>query len=267
MPAIIGLVFGGYAFLVLLLFVAQRNILYHPSEMRPKAADFGVPEMQQIDIPAPDGVKLYSWWRPPQRPDKTTIVYFHGNAGHIGDRAFKARAYLDEGYGVMMVSYRYNAGSGGRPSEDGLYADGRSAYNFVMAQDVPSDRIVLYGESLGSGIATKLAAENEVAAVVLEAPYSSVTDVAQSHYWYTPARWILLDKFESSDRIAEIGAPLLIFHGSADRTIPIRFAEKLFAAAVEPKELKVVPGGGHADLYDFGVARNVLEFLGRHIAG
>ncbi|MDH3700087.1 MAG: alpha/beta hydrolase [Alphaproteobacteria bacterium] len=267
MPAFIGLVFGGYAFLVLLLFVAQRNILYHPSELRPKPADFGVPEMQQVDVPAPDGFNLYSWWRPPQRADKATIVYFHGNAGHIGDRAFKVRAYLDEGYGVMMVSYRYNAGNGGKPSEDGLYEDGRSAYNFVLETGVPRDRIVLYGESLGSGVATKLATENKVAAVVLEAPYSSVTDVAQSHYWYTPARWILLDKFESSDRIATIGAPLLIFHGSADRTIPIRFAEKLFAAAVEPKELKVVLGGGHADLYDFGVARQVLDFLRRHITG
>lgn len=267
MPSIIGLVFGGYAFLVLLLFVTQRNILYHPTALRPKPADFGVPEMRPVDVPTRDGLSLYCWWRPSQRADKATILYLHGNAGHIGDRAFKVRAYLDQGYGVMLVSYRYNAGGGGRPGEEALYEDGRAAYAFAAAQGVPEDKLILYGESLGSGIVSKIAVEKSIAAVVLESPYSSVTDVAQSHYWYTPVRWILMDKFESTGRIADIDAPLLILHGSADDTIPLRFAEKLFAAAEEPKQIQVIQGGGHSDLYDFGAARQVLDFLDRHVGG
>jgi fermentation-respiration switch protein FrsA (DUF1100 family) len=264
-PGFIGWVIGGYFCMLLLLFMAQRSLIYHPSRALPIPASYGVPELSVVEVPTRDKLKLHAWWRPPVGPDKATIVYLHGNAGHLGDRASKVRPYLDNGYGVLLVSYRYNAGAGGQPNEEGLYLDGRAAYDFVIQQGIAADRIVMYGESLGSGIVTKVASENPVGAVVLEAPYSSIADVAQTHYWYVPARWLLLDTFPSIDRINRVAAPLLILHGEADGVIPPRFGRMLFDAAAQPKEAHFVPGGGHANLYDFGAGRVVLDFVGRHV--
>lgn len=257
---------GGYCCLLLLLFMAQRSLIYHPSRAMPMPASYGVPELSVVEVPTSDKLKLHAWWRPPIGPDKATIIYLHGNAGHLGNRASKVRPYIDNGYGVLMVSYRYNAGAGGQANETGLYQDGMAAYNFAIRQGIPANRIVMYGESLGSGIVTKVASENPVGAVILEAPYSSIADVAQTHYWYAPVRWLLLDRFPSIERIKRVAAPLLILHGEADGVIPPRFGRMMFEAAVQPKEAHFVPGGGHADLYDFGIGRVVLDFLKRHVS-
>jgi fermentation-respiration switch protein FrsA (DUF1100 family) len=266
MPGIVGWIAGGYVVVLLLLFLAQRSLMYHPSKIVPEPSMYGASDMQVVKIETPDGFKLHCWWKPPARADKATFLYFHGNAGNIGDRAFKVRHYLDAGYGVMLVSYRYNAEAGGKPSEEGLYTDGQAAYDFVRAQGIPGDRIIAYGESLGSGVATRIATTNEVGTVVLEAPYTSIGDVAQTHYWYVPAKWLLLDKYDSLGRIAKLKVPVLILHGEADALIPVRFGRKLFAAAREPKESHFVAGGGHADLYDFGIDRVILDFVGRHMS-
>ena len=265
MPGIIGWIVGGYIGVLVLLFAAQRSLLYHPTKAVPVPSQFGVAEMQVVQVPTGESLKLYCWWRPPARDDRATVIYFHGNAGHIGDRAFKVRPLLNQGYGVLLVSYRYNADTGGKPTEEGLYEDGHAAYAFVRSHDIPADRIVIYGESLGSGIATELASSQPVGAVVLEAPYTSIPDVAQTHYWYTPARWLLLDRFNSVKRIDKIDAPVLIVHGEADSMIPVKLARELFAAATEPKEVRYIPGGGHADLYDFGVDQMISDFLARSL--
>jgi len=265
MPAIVVWLVGGYASVLLLLFVAQRNLMYHPSKIVPEPGLYGASDMQVVRIATPDGFDLHCWWKAPSRPDRTTFIYYHGNAGNIGDRAFKVRHYLDVGYGVLLVGYRYNAATGGKPSEAGLYTDGKAAYDFVRGRGVPAERIIAYGESLGSGVATKIATTNDVGAVVLEAPYTSIGDVAQTHYWYVPAKWLMIDRFDSLSRINKLTVPLLILHGEADALIPVKFGRKLFETAHEPKEVHFVPGGGHADLYDFGVDRIILDFVRRRL--
>lgn len=249
------------------LYFGQRSLLYHPDATVPVPAVHGVPEMTALRIPVGNGLDIFCWWYPPAHESNATIVYFHGNAGHIGERAYKVRPLIDAGHGVLLTTYRYNAGSGGLPSEAALIADAHRAADHVSAQGVAPERTVFYGESLGSGIAIALAAERQCGGLVLETPYSSVAEVAQGHYWYAPARWLLRDKFDSMDRIGRIRAPLLLFHGDADTTIPIRFARHLFDAAPEPKEGQFLPGGAHTNLYDFGAGRLVLDFLDRHFPG
>ena len=173
----------------------------------------------------------------------------------------KVREYLDAGYGVLLVTYRYNAGTGGTPSEENLLEDGRAALRFLEEAGFAPGRIVLYGESLGSGIAVRLASEQRVRAVVLEAPYSSIVDVAASIYWYVPVSALLKDRFESTAYIAAIDAPLLIVHGGLDRVIAPRFAERLFEAAKDPKEYRLIDAAHHTNLYDFGMADIVMDFL------
>lgn len=255
----------GYCVLVLALFLGQRSALYHPNEIVPDPARYGVPEMSARRIETPDGVAPLAWWAPPPDSNRPVIVYFHGNGGHIGSRAGRARMFIDAGFGVLLAGYRYNAGAGGAPSEEGLIADGRAALAFVTEQGIPADRIVVYGESLGSGVATAVVAEQPVGALVLETPYSSIADLAQDIYWFVPARWLVRDTFDSMARIRKLRAPVLVIHGENDTLIPVRFARKLFDAAPEPKEGHFLPGGTHGNLYRLGAGRLVLDFIRRNM--
>jgi fermentation-respiration switch protein FrsA (DUF1100 family) len=254
-----------YAFFIGALYYGQRALLYHPNQKIPVPEVYGVPEMSVVKVPTTDGLALHAWWRAPTDVAKPIIVYYHGNAGHIGDRAGKIRAVLDAGYGVLFMSYRYNAGVGGTPSEAGLFLDGEAAIQFLTTAGHGVEHLVMYGESLGSGVAVEMAARHNVAAVVLEAPYTNMADVAQHHYWYTPARWLLKDRFDSASRIRDVKAPVLVFHGGRDRVIPDRYGRGLYDVASQPKEFHFFENGAHNDLYDHGAAKAVLVFLERNI--
>ena len=168
---------------------------------------------------------------------------------------------------MLLAGYRGYGGNPGAPREAGLAADARSAVSWLSEQGVSPGCTVLYGESLGSGVAVRLASETPVAAVLLESPFSSIADVGQAHYPIFPLKLLLRDRFDSLSRIADIGAPLLVMHGEADRTVPIRFGRRLFDAAVEPKQAWWVPEGGHVDLHQHGASDVVLNFLTRHVTG
>ena len=258
-----------YASIVGSMYVFQRSLLYHPAAAMPTPAESGVPEMDVVRLETTDGLQLTSWYRPATE-DQSTLVFLCGNAGHIGYRAFKVRHFLDAGYGVLLVSYRGYGGNPGQPSESGLYLDGRAALSFLEGRGVSADRTVLYGESLGTGVAIHLAHEQAsdrpVAAVLLEAPYTSITDVAAHHYPFAPARWLVKDRFESEAKITGVRAPVLLFQAEDDRVIPIRYGKRLFDAAAEPKEARWFPSGGHNGLFDVGAPELVLDFLGRLVA-
>lgn len=253
-----GLMLGG-------LYFGQRALMYHPDPTVPFPHRHGVPEMEAIRVPVSGGVEVLCWWHPPETVEHPVVVYFHGNAGHIGERGYKVRHMIDAGYGVLLTGYRYNAQAGGKPSEDLLLADGRMLVAHVEAQDVAPRRLVMYGESLGSGIAVALAAERQVGALVLETPYSTMAEVAQSHYWYVPTKWLVHDRYDSMGRIASVRAPIMLFHGDADTTIPVRFAKRLFDVAPEPKEARYFPGGAHTDLYEHGAGQLVVDFIERRL--
>jgi fermentation-respiration switch protein FrsA (DUF1100 family) len=257
---------GGYTVLVAALYLGQRALLYRPDDTVPDLHAHGVADMTAVRIPVGNGVESLAWWRPPRESGWPVVVYFHGNAGHIGERAYKARRMIDAGFGVLLAGYRYNAGSGGAPSEAALLADGQTIMRYVMDQGYAMEQLVPYGESLGSGIAVALAADNGVGGLILETPYSSIADVAQAIYWFTPAKWLIRDRYDSMARIGRVRAPILLFHGDADTTIPIRFARRLHGAAPEPKEAHFLPGGGHTDLYDLGAGELVIDFLERRMA-
>ncbi len=257
---------GAYAMLVLLLFVAQRSMMYHPDQTVPDPVRWGAPRMEGVRLTTDDGLKVYAWWRAPADATKPILLYFHGNAGHLGDRVEKTAPYLDAGYGLLLLTWRYNAGAGGKPSEEGLLLDGKAAIDYVLAETgADPGRLVLYGESLGTGVAVQMAAQRPVGAVVLETPYSSVAEVAQGHYWYVPARWLVHDKFDSMRWIDRINTPLLVLHGDGDRVIPMRYGRKLFDAAAEPKEFIHFPGGAHNDLHTQGLMQYVMDFLDRRL--
>ncbi len=249
-----------YAAFAAIMYVMQRSLMYFPDREPPVPAHGGVPEMQVVRFATADGLDLVAWYRA-AAGDRPTILYFHGNGGNIAGRGFKVKPYLDAGYGVMLAEYRGYGGNPGSPDEAGLYADGRAALDWLAGQGVTPEGLVIYGESLGSGVAVQLASERRFAALVLEAPFSSAVDVAASAYWFLPVRWLLKDRFDSLSKIAAVQAPLLLVHGERDHVVPTRFGRRLFAAANEPKKAIFLPRGGHNDLPNHGLMPAVLKFL------
>jgi len=248
-----------------ILFVLQRQLLFPAGKEPPSLERAGLAGlMEPVTITTADGLALLSWYRRPPHDDAPLILFFHGNAGTIEDRAAKAKTYIDAGLGLLLLEYRGYGGNPGSASEAGLYADGRAALAFAAAQGIAPGHMVLYAESLGTGVAVQMASEQRVAALVLEAPYTSIADVAQSDFPLFPVQWLVRDRFDSVDKIGRIGVPLFVIQGERDQTIPVRFGRALFAAASEPKEAKWFPGAGHNDIARFGADAAVLDFLKRN---
>ncbi len=165
-----------------------------------------------------------------------------------------------DGTGLVALSYRGYAGSSGAPSERGLLLDAQAAYEFTSAR-YGADRIVVWGFSLGTGVAVALAVEHPVSKLILEAPYTSTVDVAGALLRIVPVSLLMRDQFHSDRRIANVTVPLLIMHGSDDPAIPIAFGERLFALAHEPKQFVRFPGGGHENLDNFGAIDTARQFI------
>jgi len=260
-----------YVAVTVFMYAFQRNMLYYPGAPKPTRVQSRVADMKEIPITTEDGLELFAWYAPAKDSAKPTVVLFHGNAGTLGDRGPKARMFLDHGYGMMLLEYRGYSGNPGAPTEQGLYADGRAALGYLRAQGVEDGQIVLYGESLGTGVVTAMALEAQqsdkpVAALILEAPFTSTVDVGASHYPFLPVRLLMKDRFESHTRIGALHVPLLIVHGEKDRIVPVKFGKRLFDAANAPKESMWIAEAGHNDLYDHGMGAQVLDFLARHVA-
>ena len=249
----------GYGALLALMYLFQRSLMYFPDTTRHAPAAAGLPQAEEVTFASVDGERLLAWHVPP-RGAKPVVLYFQGNAGALDLRAERFRWLIADGTGLLALNYRGYGGSTGKPSEEGLIRDALAAYDFAVAR-YPARRIVLWGESLGTGVAVALAAARAVGGVMLDAPFSSAADVGASAYPFVPVRWFMRDPFRSDLRIAKISAPLLVLHGERDRVVPIRFGERLFALAREPKRMVRFADGEHADLDAHGAPQAVKEFL------
>jgi fermentation-respiration switch protein FrsA (DUF1100 family) len=246
------------------LFALQRKLIYIPDRSTPERAEFGAQDMEEVSYETADGVVLRAWYKAPARDDRPVIVYFHGNAGHIGYRVGKVRPYLDAGYGVFLASYRGYGGNAGAPSEEGLYADARAALDYLAVADDPA---VFYGESLGTAVAIQMATERNVHAIVLESPFSSAVDIARKQFPIYPVDLMTKDKYDSAAKVGAVTAPLLVVHGERDAIIPPRFGHRLIAAAPAGTTVRIIETAGHNDLYNHGAADVILEFLNALPAG
>jgi uncharacterized protein len=250
------LAFGG---LTALMYLTQRKLMYFPDTARTAPAAAGFAAAEEVMLDTADGERVIAWHLPP-RANNPVIIYFHGNGGSLRYRVERFRALTANGAGLLAVSYRGYGGSSGTPTEAGLLADADTAYAFAATR-YPPERIVLWGESLGSGVAIALASERKVSRLVLEAPFTSAADIGAAVYWFMPVRLLMKDQFRSDQRIALVAAPILILHGSNDAVVPISFGERLFALANEPKRMVRIPGGGHNDLDSFGAMSAARPFI------
>jgi hypothetical protein len=249
---------GGVALVLLFLRWYEPRMLYYPQHPERRVsripADAGM-AYEAMTLTASDNVRLSAWWlpAPENAPEaRPAVLFLHGNAGNIGHRLEKARVLLDLGFDVLLLDYRGYGDSEGRPSEKGTYRDADAAYSYLTGtRGVNPRRILLYGESLGTGVAVDLASRMPVGGVVLEAPFTSISDVAQRIFWFLPGvvRLLVRNRYDSRRKIARIDAPLLLLHSRDDEFFSFRrHAERLFAAAREPKRL-VELRGTHADSF------------------
>jgi uncharacterized protein len=250
-----------YACGLAVLFFVQRSFLFPiPTVVRTSPQQAGFPEAEEHILAAADGEKVIVW-HVPAKPGHPVILYFHGNGDFLAGFFGRFRDLIADGTGVVALSYRGYAGSSGQPSERGLLQDADAAYAFTTAR-YGADKIVVWGFSLGTGVAVALAAQQPVRKVILEAPYTSIADVAALRFPIAPVRWLIRDPFRSDARIGHVTARLLIMHGEQDPAIPIRFGERLFTLAHEPKQFVRFPAGGHNDLDNYGAIETARRFIG-----
>ena len=254
----------GYFLLLLVVFSFQRSLQYYPNKNDPgNPAAQGLPEMRVVKTRTDDDYTLVAWYAPPKKTQGPVVVMFHGNAGNISHRTIKARTMIDQGLGIMMVEYRGYGSNKGRPTESGLYSDARAALAWLEGEGIKSAQMILYGESLGTGVAVQMATEMTPYLLVLEAPFDSAANVAKKAYPFLPIDFLMQDRFDSIDKIKQIKTPLLIVHGDEDNVIPLALAKNLFEAANHPKEINIINGGGHADLYDHHAGHLITEWISK----
>jgi hypothetical protein len=273
-----------------MLALLQRKLMYLPLREAVPAAATGLPhgQIHDVSLQTHDGLTLHGWLvladdapRDPQSistDERPLIVYFPGNGGHRGNRLKEVRQFIGLGCHVLYFDYRGYAENPGRPTEADLARDGDRAWQFAT-QDlgVSPGRIILWGESLGGGVATRLAADLSdqgqiPRGLILRATFTSMTDAAAWHYPWLPVRWVLLDRYPSIERIPRVASPLLVLHGEQDRIVPIEMGQRLFAAAPVrahngvPKTFVALPEAGHNDVMYVAadeVGEAVRGFLGQ----
>ncbi len=246
----------------------ERRLMYFPGTAYLSPAEAGLRGVREEVLATADGERVMAWFAPP-RPGQQTVLYFHGNAGALESRAERITRYTAQGLGVFIMTYRGFAGSSGSPSETANVRDAVLAYDTLVGLGIDPGDIVVYGESLGTGVATQVAATRPVGGLVLEAPYTSMVDLAALHYplLAVPGRLFMRDRYDTRRHIASVTAPLLIIHGEADGIIPVEMGRELHALAAEPKTIRTFQGAGHADHVLFGSLDVVLAWIGALKAG
>ncbi len=244
----------------------QLRLTYYPDPVRTPPASVGLSGVEERIIDTPDGQHLIAWWNK-AHPGMPTLLYFHGNAGSLAARSERIARYKGRGIGVYMMTYRSYGGSTGTPSERSNVADAKIAYDRLAAEGVAAADIIVYGELLGTGIAVQVAAAKPVSGVVLDAPYTSLVDVAEEHYPRLPARTFMTDRYDTLKHLPRLVAPLLIVHGSEDRIVPVRMGKAVYAHAPGPKEIAVLPGAGHSDHASFGSSEVIYDWIARLRSG
>jgi fermentation-respiration switch protein FrsA (DUF1100 family) len=232
----------------------ENKFIYFPSKYPEgiyEDARF-IPNLSECWIKTDDGIKIHGWFT---HADSAiaTLVIAHGNAGNISHRIDLLKRLQRMQFNVLMFDYRGYGKSEGSPSEEGVYSDGRAAFDCALhLPGVDPRKIILWGTSLGGAVAVDVATHRRPAGLILESTFSSGRDVARLAYPYLPVQFILRSKFNTIDKIPHIGVPLLQMHGNKDRVIAFQLGKKLFEAAREPKEFYVIEGSDHNDTYIVG---------------
>ena len=262
---------AGYIALLALVYVFQPRMVFFPMkggmDVTPLAAGLA---FEKVQVPTEDGEQLAAWWIPGSLPARGTVLLFHGNAGNISHRVGYAKMFYDLGYNTLLVDYRGYGESSGEPTEEGTYRDATASWTWLtVTRGIKASSIVLFGESLGGGVAAWLAAQHvqpAPRALILSSTFTSIPDIGAELYPWLPVRWLSRIHYDNLAHLERSRAPLLIAHSTDDEIIPYAHSRRLYAAAREPKAFLEL-SGGHNEGFVFAREewiKAVQEFLQRH---
>ena len=259
--------FGLLAYLgiVLVLLLLENRFVYHAVKATESWEPPPTAEIVDVTLPCADGTRVHGWWLP-QPGAKSALLYLHGNAGNLswrGNSVVRMREGL--GVSVLIIDYPGYGKSEGRPTEEGCYAAADAAYAWLVDQQhIKSSNILIYGGSLGGGVAVDLASRHEHRALILVKTFTCLPDVAASHFPWIPVRWIMRNRYASCDKIKDCRRPIFMAHGDADDLIPLKLGQQLFDLAPGAKKFHLQPGAGHNDPLSPDFFETLQAFLGEH---
>ncbi len=236
---IILILFFIYFSILVFLYFNQRNLLYHPNENNYSGDKISV-EIKKVKILTSDDIELLGWYHEKNLKDYKTLVFFHGNAGSLENRIHKLNHFKNM---------------------DLNFLDGQSAVDWLIEKGVRKKNIILYGESLGTGVATHLAQNKDFAGIILETPFTSMIDAAKTFYPYIPVKLLLKDKYENSKKLKNINIPLLVMHGEKDQIVPFQMGKKIYELANRPKYSYFTKYDNHMMEYDEDLIFALESFL------
>ena len=252
--------FALYAVFAVAMYRGQRRLIYRIDGRRIPPARIGLGEVNEVLVDVPGGERLVIW-QGRAAPGKPTILYFHGQAGNLARRSERIRRYHLAGLGIVIMAYRGFSGSTGSPSEQANVADGIFIYDWLRLQGVSPDDIVIYGESLGTGVAAQVALQREISGLVLDSPFTGLADLAEERHPMLPVRRFLLDRYETLMHVASLQMPVLVLQGEKDPIVPLAMARAVFEAMPGPKHFVSYPEGRHLDHAKFGSFDTLTRFL------
>ena len=252
-----------YVLVLIVVFLFQRSLLYHPSvDNYLKDQVVHEPaEIEKIKITTKDKIDLVAWFYNKNLEKFKTILFFHGNAGSLENRTYKLNHFKDLNVNFLIIAWRGFSGNKGKPNEMGLYEDAKSAIKWLRTKGVNKKNIILYGESLGTGVAVQVAQNQNYAGVILEFPFTSMVNMGKKYYPFFPVSLLLKDKFESYKKINNISVPVLIMHGKVDKIVPYDMGKKMYEQANEPKFFYSQEYGDHMIEYDEKLLTALKKFI------
>ena len=249
-----------YFFILISTYIFQRNLLYHPTEDN-YSGDQILVSIEEVKINTQDGIELMSWYHNKNVNNYKTILFLHGNAGSLENRIHKINHFKDMNVNFLLVAWRGFSGNKGTPTEKGLYEDAESAVRWLKSKGVRENNIIVYGESLGTGVATEIAQNKNFAGIILESPFTSMIDAGKDKYPYLPVRLLLKDRYESNKKIKNINSPILIMHGKVDNIVPFHMGKKMYELANEPKYSYFSEYDDHMMEYNEKLLKALKDFI------
>ena len=253
------------AYIVVIIFVYfyQRNLLYHPSENNYQNDTIQF-NHQEIFIKVNDEIKLKSWIINKDLKNFKTLVFFHGNAGDLSNRIYKLNELDKLNINILLISWRGFSGNEGYPTEKNLYEDAEAAIKWLNKKKVSNSQIILYGESLGTGVAVEIASKNNFNSIILESPFTSIENSAKIYYPYLPVSFLLKDRYDSISKIKKINSPILIMHGRKDDIVPFFMGKKLFEKANSPKDSYFTDMDDHMMEFNSQLLNKIKDFIKKY---
>jgi len=249
-----------YSLVLTLTYIFQRNLLYHPTENN-YSGDQILVDIEKVKIKTSDNIELISWYHNKDFNKYKTILYFHGNAGSLENRIHKINHFKDINVNFLIFAWRGFSGNKGKPTEKGLYEDAKSAVQWLKLKGINEENIILYGESLGTGVAIEIAQNKNFSGVILESPFTSMIDTGKDKYPFLPVRFLLKDKYENNRKIKNIKSPILVMHGKIDKIVPFYMGKKIYELANEPKYFYFSDYDDHMMNYDEKLVKVLKKFI------